>query len=291
MKTYLDCIPCFIKQSLEAARMATDDEKIHAEVLKAVMNHLKSISFTKSPPELSKDVHEIIRNITKSKDPYKKVKDASNKMAKNRYPYLKKMVEEADDPLLMAVKLAIVGNVIDFGTSNRYNIEDMVANSVKKSFDDGVYPKFEKSLCNTNTILYLADNCGEIFFDKLLIKELLKQDKKVTYVVRANPIINDATVEDAKFAGIDKLATVFDGDAGQKQSAPGIVLNFASKEFLDLFKYSDMIISKGQGNYEGLSDVDRDVFFMLVVKCPLVARDIDDEVGKLILKVKKDKKH
>ena len=287
MKTYLDCIPCFIKQSLEAARMATDDEKIHAEVLKTVMTHLGSISFTNSPPELSKGVHEIIRNITKSKDPYKKVKDTSNKMAKNRYPHLKKIVEEAEDPLLMAVKLAIVGNVIDFGTNNRFNVGDMIANAVKKDFDDGAYPQFEKSLCNTKTILYLADNTGEIFFDKLLIKELLKQDKEVTYVVRANPIINDATREDAKFAGIDKLATVIDGDVGQKQSAPGMVLNFASKKFLELFEYSDMVISKGQGNYEGLSDVNRDVFFMLVVKCPLVARDIDGEVGKLILKVKK----
>jgi damage-control phosphatase, subfamily I len=287
MKTYLDCIPCFIKQSLEAARMATDDETIHAEVLKAVMTHLRAISFSNSPPELSKDVHEIIRNITKSKDPYRKVKDTSNKMAKNRYPYLKKMVEEADDSLLMAVKLAIVGNVIDFGTCNRYNVEDMVANAVKRDFDNGAYPQFKKSLTNAKTILYLADNNGEIFFDKLLLKELLKREKKITYVVRANPIINDATVEDAKFAGIDKLATVIDGDAGQKQSSPGMVLNFASKKFKDLFKESDLVVSKGQGNYEGLSDVDRDVFFMLVVKCPLVARDIDGEVGKLILKVKK----
>jgi len=287
MNTYLDCIPCFIKQSLEAARMATDDEKIHEEVLKVVMTHLRSISFTNSPPELSKEVHEIIRYITKSKDPYKKAKETSNRMAKKRYPHLKKMVEESDDPLLMAVKLAIVGNVIDFGTSNRFDVVDMIDNVVKKDFYDGGYTQFKKSLCNTKTVLYLADNSGEIFFDKLLINELLKQDKEITYVVRANPIINDATIEDAKYAEIDKIATVIEGDAGQKKSTPGMVLDFASKKFLELFKYSDMVVSKGQGNYEGLSDVNRDVFFMLVVKCPLVARDIDGEVGSLILKVKK----
>jgi uncharacterized protein with ATP-grasp and redox domains len=266
--------------------MATDDEKIHAEVLREVMKHLQTISFNDSPPELSREVHEIIRNITKSKDPYKKVKNQSNEMAKNQYPHLRKLVSEADDPLLMAVKLAIVGNVIDFGTSNRFNVEDMIVKAVKKDFEDEAYPRFKKSLRNSKTILYLADNTGEIFFDRLLLKELVRRDKKVTYVVKANPIINDATMEDAYLAEIDKLATIIDGDSGQKQSAPGMILSYASKEFLDIFESSDMVISKGQGNYEGLSDVDRDVFFMLVVKCPLVARDISGELGRLILKVK-----
>ena len=287
MKTYLECIPCFIKQSLEAARMATDDEGIHGDVLKEVMTHLTSLSFTHSPPEVSKDVHGIIRTITKSKDPYKKVKDTSNTMAKEQYPHLRKLVEEADDPLRMAVKLAIVGNVIDFGTSNRFHVEDMLDHAVKKDIDNESYQQFNKSLCDAKTILYLADNTGEIFFDKVLITELLKLGKEVTYVVRANPIINDATREDARFAGIDALVPVIDGDAGQQQSAPGVVLQYASQQFLDFFESSDMVISKGQGNYEGLSNVDRDVFFLLVVKCPLVAQDINDGIGKLILKVKK----
>lgn len=287
MRTYLECIPCFIKQSLEATRMATDDEAVHIEVIKKLLTHLKSISFTDSPPEVSREVHGIIRDITKSEDPYKKIKDKSNKLAKDQYPHLKKMVEEASDSLLMAIKIAIVGNVIDFGTYNRYNVEDMLDNLVKKDIDEESYQQFKKSLVESENILYLADNTGEIFFDKLLINELLKHDKKVTYVVRANPIINDATIEDAKCAGIDKLATIIASDVGQKQSAPGVVLNYSSKKFLDCFESSSMVISKGQGNYEGLSNVTREVFFMLVVKCPLVARDIGDEVGKLILKVKK----
>ena len=119
-----------------------------------------------------------------------------------------------------------------------------------------------------------------------MIEELNNKQKKITYVVKANPIINDATVEDVRFAGIDKLATIIEGDAGQSLSSPGMILSYVSKEFLELFGSSDMIISKGQGNYEGLSDVNREVFFMLVVKCPLVAQDINDEIGKLILKVK-----
>ena len=286
MKTHLECIPCFIKQSLEAARMATDDEEIHEKVLKKVMKHLETISFSNSPPELSRDVHKIIKTITKSKDPYRKVKDQSNQKAKNLYPHLKKLVDEADDPLLMAVKLAIVGNVIDFGTSNRFNLGDMIDNAVKKKFVDEAYPQFKKTLEQANTILYLADNSGEIFFDKLLIEKLTKRGKDITYVVKANPIINDVLVEDAKFAGMDKLATIMEGDAGQKRSAPGMVLSYVSKEFQEKLRSSDMVISKGQGNYESLSGIDREVFFLLMVKCPLVAQDIGTEMAQLVLKVK-----
>jgi len=286
MKTHLECIPCFIKQSLEATRMVTDDEQIQTDVLKEVMEHLMHSSFTNSPPELSKDVHQIIKRITKSKDPYKKVKNQSNEMAKKQYPRLKNLVNSSDEPLLMAVKLSIVGNVIDFGTMNRLNVDDMIDETVKKDFHINSYYRFKRVLKQSETILFLADNTGEIFFDKLLLEELVKKQKKITYVVKANPIINDVTVEDAHFAGIDNLATIIEGDSEQKQSAPGMILSYASEEFLDLFETSDMVISKGQGNYEGLSNVDRDIFFMLVVKCPLVAKDIGSDVGKIILKVK-----
>jgi len=264
--------------------MATDDEEIQTKVLKEVMKHCQNVSFTNLPPELSREVHKIIREITGSKDPYKKVKDKSNEIAKKDYSYLKKLVIESDDPLLMAIKLSIVGNVIDFGTTNRFNVNDMIDNAIKQEFDTSSYPQFKRALEQSETILFLADNAGEIFYDKLLLEELAK--KQITYAVKANPIINDALTEDAKFAGIDKLATVIEGDSGQELSSPGMILSYASENFLKIFELSDMVLSKGQGNYEGLSDVDRDVFFMLVVKCPLVARDIGSEVGKLILKVK-----
>ena len=286
MKTHLECIPCFIKQSLEASRMTTDDEKIQTKVLQEVMKHLQNVSLTDSPPKLSREVHNIIREITGIKDPYKKVKDKSNEISKKKYSYLKKIVNESNDHLLMAIKLSIVGNVIDFGTINRFNVNTMINKAIKEDFDANSYLHFKNTLEKSKTILFLADNAGEIFYDKILIEEIAKKNKDITYVVKTNPIINDSLVEDAKFAGIDKLAKLVEWDIGQKLSSPGIVLSYASEEFLEIFKSSDMVLSKGQGNYEGLSNANRDVFFMLVVKCPLVARDIREEVGKLILKVK-----
>jgi len=285
MKIHLECIPCFISQSIESARMTRDDKSIHEKVVTEVMKYFQTSSFKKSPPEISRDVHEIIRKITKSKDPYKEVKDLSNDKSKKLYPYLKKIVREADDSLLMAIKLAIIGNVIDFGTSNRFNIEEMIDSIEKKDFNTDAYPRFTDFLKQSKSILYLADNTGEIFFDKLLLEELIKKNIEITYVVKANPIINDATVHDAKFAGIDKLATIIKGDEGQRSSAPGISPLWASNEFLKHFYSSDMVISKGQGNYESLSGCKREIFFFLMIKCPLVAKDIDIEMGKLVLKV------
>ncbi len=287
MKTHLDCIPCFLKQSLEAARMATDDEQLQQDVLQKVMSYLTTISLTDSPPEISREIHNIIRSETNTKDPYKKVKTHSNFTAQKQYAALHTMIEDADDPLLMAVKLAIVGNVIDFGSSSRFDVTEMLDKLSHIDFDATAYPQFQKALQNAQSIVYLADNTGEIFYDKLLLSELSKQGKTITYVVRAHPIINDATIEDAYHAEIDKIATIIAGDEGQEYSAPGMVCSFASPQFLESIESADMVISKGQGNYEGLSSYHRDIFFLFVVKCPLVAREVDAAVGTLILKVNK----
>jgi damage-control phosphatase, subfamily I len=287
MKTHLECIPCFIKQSLEAAQMATDDKEIQKQVLKEVMKYLLTITFTDSPPQLSREVHAIIKKYTKNNDPYKKVKKQSNEQVKALYPKLKEIISNAEDPLLMAIKLAIVGNVIDFGTMKRFNLKQTIDSAIHKHFDDTSYPQFQNRLKKSTTILYLADNSGEIFFDKLLIEELVKRNKKVTYVVKANPIINDVLLQDAKDAQINKIATVIQGDAGQTKSAPGMVLCFVSDEFKEKLQSFDMVLSKGQGNYESLSEYNREIFFLLMIKCPIVAKDIGIEMGQLVLKVKK----
>jgi len=286
MQTHLDCIPCFLHQSLEAARMAVDDEILNEQVMKEVMKYLLTIDFSFSPPEISKEVHRIIKQVTGVNDPYITVKKKANEHAKNQIPILQKMIEDSDDALLMAAKLSIIGNVVDFGTINRFNVEEMIDNIAHKPFDHKGYAVFKKRLENASSILYLADNTGEVIFDFLLIEQLAKMKKNITYVVKSNPIINDATEDDALFAGIDRYATIMKGDDGQTFSSPGMVLKYGSDEFLDALDAADMVISKGQGNYESLSMVDREVFFLLMVKCPLVANDIGINVGTMVLKVK-----
>jgi len=265
--------------------MATDDDELHTEVMKRVMLHLQGVSFSSSPPEISREVHALIKRITGSEDPYKRVKEESNAAAKQMYPELKNMVRKSDDPLLTALKFSIAGNVIDFGTSNRFDVRDIIDRMENEGMND--YPVFKKLLEKAEDVVYLGDNAGEIFFDRLLIEEIADMSKKVTYVVRANPIINDVTLEDAEYAGIYRIAEVISGDEGQEISAPGTLLSRASPEFMERFTNADMVISKGQGNYESLSDVNRSMVFLLMVKCPLVAQDMGMEVGNPVLKVKK----
>lgn len=286
MQTHLDCIPCFLHQSLEAARMATHDETVHTKVMKKVMGFLETMDFTCSPPEISREVHRIIKQTTGVNDPYMLVKKNANEQAKKQHSVLDKMIRTSDDPLLMAVKVAIIGNVIDFGTMNRFNIEEMVKTLSKIPFHSQGYSLFKKRLEHTQSIIYLADNTGEVIFDYLLLKELSTLNKDITYVVKSTPIINDATKEDALFAEIDTLATIIEGDEGNDFSAPGMVLSYASSSFKEALVKTDMVISKGQGNYESLSALDREVFFLLMIKCPLVARDIGIDVGTMVLKVR-----
>jgi len=285
MHTHLDCIPCFLHQSLEAARIATTDEQKHEEVMKKVMNHLQTIDYTRSPPEISQKVHHIIRSVTANIDPYKQVKQKANEQAKKQYPTLKNMVKQSKDPLLMAVKMAIIGNVIDYGTMNRINVKDMIENIAHKPFIDSDYEDFKQRVSEAKSIVFLADNTGEIFFDRLLLEKLQKKDCKITYVVKQYPIINDATKEDALYAGIDAYADIIAGDKDAAYSAPGLVPLNISKELKTLLEDADVVISKGQGNYESLSDFDREIFFLLMVKCPLVAHNIGIEKGTMVLKV------
>jgi len=287
MQTNLECIPCFISQSLEAARMVSDDENMHEKVLKKVMQHLQNINFNDSPPMLSRKVHEIIRNEIKSEDPYKKIKEQSNKIAEKYYPKLEKIIQDSDDPLLDSIKLSIAGNVIDFGTKNRFDIQETINTINEKEIDEEAYSYFKKILNKSNNVLYLADNAGETFFDKILINQIKKHTEKITYVVKNNPIINDAIKEDAIYAGINEIAEIIAGDEMQKISAPAIILKYASEDFKKLFFKADMVITKGQGNYESLSNVEREIFFLLMIKCPLVAQDIGYEFAKPVLKVKK----
>lgn len=266
--------------------MATDDEKKHELVMKKVMQYLETIDFSLSPPEISRGVHAIVKQQTGVDDPYQLVKEQANDQALKQLKKLKQLIDDADDSLLMAVKLAIIGNVVDFGTMNRYNVMEMIDNMSQHPFDDAGYESFKKRLDEADSVLFLADNTGEIVFDRLLLEKIKERGKSITYVVKSHPIINDATIADAKAVGIDQLATVVNGDDGTEFSAPGLVLSFTSSLFKELLSEADMVISKGQGNYESLNDIDREVFFLLMVKCPLVARAIGIDVGTMVLKEK-----
>jgi uncharacterized protein with ATP-grasp and redox domains len=254
--------------------MATDDKYLHLKAVQEVAKFLINTDIDRSPPEISTEVHRIIREVTNSDDPYKNIKLEQNQTALDYYPKLKSMISSSDDRLKTAVKLAIAGNVIDFGTPNRFDINETIDRILKTDFSVDSFENFKNKLDQSSSILYIGDNSGEIVFDRLLVEQMLDQnDFDMTFAVRSGPIINDATREDAIMVGLDKYAKII--EIGTR--SPGTVLGLCTPEFKECYQSSDLIIAKGQGNYEAL-DPAPNLFRLLVVKCELVAKDIGEDV-------------
>jgi len=277
MKSYLDCIPCFFEQALRAGRIATDDEQALKQLMNELGKRLHQISLDSTPPETGRLIYRMVREITGNPDPFRELKLQSTREALALYPSLKRTIEESDDSLLTAIRIAIAGNVIDFGASATFDIETAIKEALEGDFAICDYSAFKNYLAKAEQILYIGDNAGETVFDRLLIEQM---NKPVTYVVREKPVINDATIEDAAQAGIDKVATIVSSGT----DAPGAVLNTCSPEFREMLDQSAFTIAKGQGNYEGLSNEDYMMFFLLKAKCQIIANDLGVTKGDIVLK-------
>jgi len=281
MRTYFDCIPCFVRQTLDSVRLITDDEQIHERVMREVLRLASKMDLRQSPPAMAQKIHRLIRKLTGVQDPYLQTKDRFNKLALKMYPELRKKVEASADPFETAIRLAIAGNIIDMGVKTglaESQVEETITQSLTDPLDIKALKGFRKATTQAKDILYLGDNAGEIVFDRLLIEQL--PCEKITFVVKAGPIINDATMEDAEIVGLTDIVSVIDNGS----DAPGTILEDCSEMFRRRFKDADLVIAKGQGNYETLSDVDKDIFFILRAKCPVIARHLGREVGQMILR-------
>lgn len=245
-------------------------------MLNSIALHLPQISLNSTPPEIGMMVYKTIYHVTGIEDPFREIKKECTKQLLSIYPDLKKKIISAKDPLFTALKFAALGNSIDFGATPDFDLKKELKTIFDKDFDECEYDLFKESLNKAKKILYIADNAGETVLDKLLIEQI---NKPIKYAVRSKPIINDATIEDAHDAGIDEIAEIVSSGC----DAPGTILDLCSDEFKKIYKDADLIISKGQGNYETLSGQTRPIFFLLKVKCPVIARDIDIKTGSIIL--------
>ena len=280
MNTFLDCIPCLIRQSLAAVRLVTPDERIHERMLREVLQAASRMDLCQPPAAMSQVVHRRIRELCQNGDPYRLSKARFNRLALELLPTFRRRVEEAADPWNAAVRLAIAGNVMDLavkGGLTEAQIRDSIDQSLHESLD-GNTAEFAASVREAQRILYLADNAGEIVFDRLLIERMPRE--KVTVAVRGTPVINDATREDAEQAGLTELVRVIDNGS----DAPGTLLRDCSEAFQRHFADADLIVAKGQGNYETLRGVSSQIYFLLRVKCPVIARDTGSPVGRMVLR-------
>jgi len=280
MKTYLECVPCLIRHALDASRMVTNDETIHEKTVREVVIALGKFDFSRTSPEMAQFIHRLIRKYTDSADPYKKHKDRYNKLVLNDYHKFSKKIKSSDKPVQLALKFAIAGNIIDFAANSNlenFSLEDAIKEALSTPIH-GNFDEFYNTVVKAENILYLTDNAGEIVFDRLLIEQLPKE--KITVAVRGAPSINDATFEDAQDVGLTDIVKVIDNGS----DAPGTILEDCSEAFKKKFEESDLIIAKGQGNFETLNEVEKDIYFILKVKCAVISRELDLAIGTPVLR-------
>lgn len=279
MKTSLDCIPCFIRQALDAARLVSPVAAVHERMLREVLRWAVEMDMKQPPPVMAQRIHRFLREIAGRDDPYRDAKAQQNRMAMELLPELRAEIEAASDPLSMAVRIAIAGNVIDMGVNAKVP-ESRVRESFRQALTEpfiGERNGFRQTFVEARRILYLADNAGEIAFDRLLIEQLAPE--RVIVAVRGAPILNDATMADARAVGLHEIAKIIDNGS----DAPGTLLEDCSEEFKQHFTEADLIVAKGQGNFETLSEQPEQIVFLFKAKCPVIAEHARVPLGAHVL--------
>ncbi|MEA1996173.1 MAG: ARMT1-like domain-containing protein, partial [Gemmatimonadota bacterium] len=268
MKTYLDCLPCFIRQSLEAARLVSDDPEFHEKILRRALAMSSEMDYTQPPPSMARDIHRFIRKLSGVNDPYHMDKASSNDFILSLLPGFQAEVHESGDPFETALRFAVAGNVIDFGVKadlTKSEILSTLDQARTAELDRDTIECFKKSLMDARSVLYIGDNAGEVVFDCLFIETIQEVlgPVNLTFVVRGAPVLNDITMDDALQVGIDKTATRVISNGCD---TPGTLLTDCSEEFLEYLEKADVVISKGQGNYETLSELTQETYFLLKAK-------------------------
>lgn len=259
--------------------MISADPAVHESIIRDVLHWAGDMDMDQPPPLITQKIHRHLRTITGVQDPYRRAKAHQNQVALRLFSELKKELKTASDPLEMAVRVAIAGNVIDMGINGNItesHIRESLSEVMRESFV-GNLESFRQAVAKARRILYLADNAGEIVFDRLLIEQLAFD--RVTLAVRGAPILNDATKEDARSAGLADMVEIIDNGS----DVPGTLLEDCNEEFVQRFNEADLIIAKGQGNFETLSDDLHNIFFLFKVKCPVVADHASLSLGTHVL--------
>ena len=286
MKVHKKCLPCIVNQTVKFIEAASP--RSEGEIFKKVFEYLSRTDFENAiTPEVVGEIFAIVTGKSDNPDPYKLTREFYNKMLSEQSAELEEAVDSAPDPFAEAVKYAIIGNVIDFSPGY-----ELTAEAVK-----GYFSKFgresleidhtallKKDILTAQTILYVGDNCGEIVLDKILLKKIreINPVAQIYFVTKGAPTLNDSVKEDAFALGMQKYASVIDhGD-----NCPGTVLHRTSEEFRRLFERTDVVISKGQANYEGLNEAQGNIYFLLIAKCAAIAQDIGTSEMKMICKKK-----
>lgn len=272
MDANLKCAPCVLRQTLETAENAEASDATRERVLRRAASEISGMSFDETPMAIASRTQSIVREETGDSDPFAEQKRVANETVAALLADLRADMEDADNRFERAVRLSIAGNVIDSGPGHDIDIEATIEEVLERPFAIDRLEELRTGLEGASDVLYLADNAGEIVLDRLLIEQV---DADVEVVVKGQPFLNDVTrgdVRDVDFPDAIDLRTR--GEDG---------IGTITDEFERRLKDADVVISKGQGNYELFSDVDANIYFLFMVKCPVVADSVDAPEGSIII--------
>ena len=288
MKLEPECVGCIFNQVLKALKLLQPNisrEKIISAQKKLMRLLLNFDIHTNISPILGKVAYSIISEVLDKEDPYENLKEEYNKLVLENYEEIKVLIENAKDPLFQAITASAIGNTIDFASQHEIDLINDIKNYNQENLIINDYLAFKKSLKNARSLLIIGDNAGEIVFDKLLIVTIKNfyPDLEIIYSVRESPIINDATMVDAKFIGLTDIVQVIESSA-----TPGVDIVSSPEEFILYFNQKGtVILSKGQGNFESLYDLElprHEIYYLMKVKCNLMERIFGAKIGDLIFK-------
>ncbi len=263
---------------MESTLGKTDlDNSSHQLILNKFRDDLSKADMDLPPARTAGLIYQKILQETGQDDLFIAHKESSIQEALKLYPLLKKLVKDAFDPLDAAIRISALGNILDAGNPNSYDIDEEITRLFNDKIWGNSFEIFREKLSTSDSLLVLADNAGESVFDRVLIESL---NVPVIYAVKSAPALDDALIADARQAGIDKGASIIESGTPY----PGTFLPSCTPEFQELYFSSPLVLAKGQANYETLSDSSRDIFFLLKVKCEVISNDIGIPKGSLTIK-------
>ncbi|XPV77327.1 MAG: damage-control phosphatase ARMT1 family protein [Desulfovibrio sp.] len=276
MKITLDCLPCFMKMAVRGARyVAPNDLQKQTEIIQQWNREMAEMDMDRTAPAIARDMLHTLAKVSGNHDPFREDKDIANKRVMELLPHLREIVQNSDDPLATAIEMAIIGNYMDSGAAMECDWEEELK-SLEQNIDPATYKLFISKLKPGAKVLILGDNAGEVGIDTLLVDQLQKHGCNVTYAVRSGPALNDALIEDAHLVGMTDLCEVVESGA----DSPGTELSLITDEFRQRMEEADVLLSKGQGNFECLFGTWPEIFFAFKVKCSVIVEATGFTLGQ-----------
>jgi len=267
------------RQALDSARFATKDRRKHLKVMQDVARWVAVTHLDRAPASLSRPLYKTVVDVTGNRDPYRAIKARCNRTAMRLLPYVQKRVNAARDPLHVALKAAAAGNIIDLGVGQKFDIKRDIPALLDRPFRIDATDELRRELKPGARVLYIGDNAGEIVFDIPLLRQMLKAGARVTFAVKSGPIVNDATMSDARMTGLADVVPVIETGSNDI----GVDWTLVSRQFLKAVESSHIVISKGHGNFETCDERPENFYYLLKCKCHMVAEALGVDIGDLVL--------